>query len=91
MAISALIIQTAEGTFGIVPAQITRYYVTRGDSTFVIETPGSSTRIKCPTTTIALAKHQSLLTGLTTGTGTLTLDDMPAPTTTQAPTTNPPG
>lgn len=91
MPISALIVQTSEGTFGIVPAQITRYYVLRGEgsSNLVIETFSNQTVIKCPSSAIATTKHQALLAGLTTGTGTLTLDDLLPPTTTMATTPAP--
>ena len=94
MPISALIVQTSEGTFGITPSQITRYYVLRGEgasSNLVIETVNHQTVIKCPSSAAATAKHQALLAGLTTGTGILTLDDLLPPTTTittTAPPTN---
>ena len=90
MPISALVIQSAEGTFGIVPAQITRYYVLRAEdaSTLVVETVNQSTYVRCPNSTVAIQKHQALLAGLTSGSGTLTLTDLPTTTTTS--TTAPP-
>lgn len=96
MPISALIVQTKQGTYGIVPSSITRYYVPREQSsptlnkvepTLIIEAGGKETVITCPNGAEALAKHQALLTGLTSGTGTLTLDDLPTPTTTIATST----
>ena len=93
MPISALIVQTSEGTFGIAPTLITRYYVqntAEGKLTLVIETTsGKETRILCPNNSIALQKHQTLLTGLTSGSGILTITDLPTTTTTSSTTVVP--
>ena len=93
MAITALVVQTSTGTYAIVPSAITRYYVprtnTKPENLLVIETLGKEIIIPCPSGQAALDKHAALLTGLTAGSGTLTLDDQPTPTTTLAPTTQP--